>query len=644
MPIRTAPRPSAAFPDAGTDDAFFEGLFEEAQREAGRGAGGSFSRPVQKSAPKPVQKSAVKPAAKPVSAPVPKAFTAAPAPSRSAGSLRRPGSMPPPAPTAFPSDGRTPAFRGTAALLEPTLQRAPWEAQEPFDEEKRRGVRAEERAAVREKPLTVSETLERLRDALSGVVDGLWLLGEVAQVKPSAQGHLYFSLKDERGFIECVQFGGARGARRLFALGEKIEVRGRADIYPARGRLQFVADSWRPAGQGGLYEAFLALKAKLEAEGLFRAERKKPLPVFVRRVAVVTSAAAAAWSDVERTLRRRTPWVECVLFESPVQGPDAPAALVRALKAADREGCDVVLLVRGGGAYEDLQAYNDETLARTLAAMTTPVVAGVGHESDVTIADLAADLRASTPTAAAESIGPDREHWLKRLEKSREALERASRRQMEDLARRLDTAADHLPDPLARIEAFAARLALLGDAFTPAEDFLAPRIERVARAARFLGDPEQVLCAQKDRLETLFSRVEGLALEGLERRERTLAGPAQRLSAALGRILTDGARALERAALRRPDPAVKTALLEARLNSAASALALADPDRPLRAGYVRVRRREGLATSAAMLSAGDQVELVFADGTAAADVRAVRLDQDASGEKGPDEVHKLSKD
>lgn len=632
MPRRTAPRSPAAFPDAGADDAFFEGLFAEAEREAGRGAGAAFSKP----APKSVQKPAPAPARKAAA----QSFTAAPAPSRSSSSLRRPGFMPPPpagdGAWTYPTVGRTPAFRGTAALLEPAPRRAPWDAQggrgEP-DEGDGQGARALERSALRrEKPLTVSETLERLRDALTGVVDGLWLAGEVAQVKPSAQGHLYFSLKDERGFIECVQFGGARGAGRLFALGERIEVRGRADIYPARGRLQFVADSWRPAGQGGLYEAFLALKAKLEAEGLFRAERKKPLPVFVRRVAVVTSAAAAAWSDVERTLRRRTPWVECILFESPVQGPDAPAALVRALRCADRAGCDVVLLVRGGGAYEDLQAYNDETLARTLAAMRTPVVTGVGHESDVTIADLTADLRASTPTAAAESIGPDLVHWLKRLEKSREALERASRRQMEDLARRLDTAADHLPDPLARIEALAARLALLGDNFTPAEQFLAPRIERVHRAARFMGDPEQVLSSQKKRLETLFTRLEGLSLEGLERRERMLAGPAQRLPAAVARVLADAARSLELAALRRPDPAVKTDLLEARLNSAASAFALSDPDRPLRAGYVRVRRRDGLATSAAMLSAGDQVELVFADGTAAADVRAVNLRPAAPGE------------
>lgn len=637
MPRRTAPRPSAAFPDAGSDDAFFEGLFAEAEREVGRTAGAAFSKPAPNSGQKLIQKPVLKSAAKPVSN-APQAFTGACAPSRSVAAPRRPGFMPPPAPTAFPSDGRTPAFGGTAALLEPTRRRA------PLDSEEVRGAQDLQRAALREKPLTVSETLERLRDALSGVVDGLWLSGEVAQVKPSAQGHLYFSLKDERGFIECVQFGGARSARRLFSQGERIEVRGRADIYPARGRLQFVADSWRPAGQGGLYEAFLALKAKLEAEGLFRAERKKPLPVFVRRVAVVTSAAAAAWGDVERTLRRRTPWVECVLFESPVQGHDAPAALVRALKAADRAGCSVVLLVRGGGAYEDLQAYNDETLARTVALMNTPVVTGVGHESDVTLADLAADLRASTPTAAAESIGPDLEHWLKRLEKSREALERASRRQTEDLARRLDTAADHLPDPQVRVEALAARLALLGDNFTAADRFLAPRIERVARAARFMGDPDQILCAHKERLETLFTRLEDLSLEGFERRERTLAGPVQRLTAAVARVFTDVARALGRAALRRPDPAAKTVLLEARLNSAASALALADPDRPLRAGYVRVRRRDGLATSAAMLSAGEQVELVFADGTADADVRAVRLRQAARGEEKSAQAVKLSKE
>ena len=372
------------------------------------------------------------------------------------------------------------------------------------------GVESSPAAAPRgEEPLSVSAALRRMTNALEGVLDGIWITGEVAEVSLSSLGHLYFSLKDEAALLSCAMFRSALGRGPIFQKGDRIELLGRVDIYAPRGRLQMVGTRWRPAGVGSLYEAFLKLKAKLEAEGLFAPERKKPIPRFVRRIALVTSAQAAAYGDVLRTLERRTPWVKIMHVDSLVQGADAPASLISALIAAQALTPDVILLVRGGGSYEDLQAFNDEELARTIAALSVPVICGVGHEADFTIADFAADLRASTPTAAAESIGPDRDAWLRRLDKCADMLERAAERAYQHAAQRFDSAAAHLPaeDRLlqpweqAMINAQArlcnAAQGRLTDAERAAEgaslrwrtaaDVITPRHIRLERAARFLA-------------------------------------------------------------------------------------------------------------------------------------------------------------
>lgn len=439
------------------------------------------------------------------------------------------------------------------------------------------GVESSPAAAPRrEEPLSVSAALRRMTNALEGVLDGIWITGEVAEVSLSSLGHLYFSLKDEAALLSCAMFRSALGRGPIFQKGDRIELLGRVDIYAPRGRLQMVGTRWRPAGVGSLYEAFLKLKAKLEAEGLFAPERKKPIPRFVRRVVLVTSAQAAAYGDVLRTLERRTPWVKIMHVDSLVQGTDAPAALISALIAAQALTPDVILLVRGGGSYEDLQAFNDEELARTIAALNVPVICGVGHEADFTIADFAADLRASTPTAAAESIGPDRDTWLRRLDKCSDMLERAVERAYQHAAQRYDSAAAHLPaeDRLlqpweqaminARVRLCNAAQGRLTDAeravegaglrWRTAADFITPRQIRLERAARFLAQPDLCLRAPVQHLTAAAERFRRLGLAAQERRETELERQTKALSFFAHHALDAAAERLDRALRLRPDP------------------------------------------------------------------------------------------
>ena len=476
------------------------------------------------------------------------------------------------------------------------------------------GVESSPAAAPRgEEPLSVSAALRRMTNALEGVLDGIWITGEVAEVSLSSLGHLYFSLKDEAALLSCAMFRSALGRGPIFQKGDRIELLGRVDIYAPRGRLQMVGTRWRPAGVGSLYEAFLKLKAKLEAEGLFAPERKKPIPRFVRRVVLVTSAQAAAYGDVLRTLERRTPWVKIMHVDSLVQGTDAPAALISALIAAQALTPDVILLVRGGGSYEDLQAFNDEELARTIAALSVPVICGVGHEADFTIADFAADLRASTPTAAAESIGPDRDAWLRRLDKCADMLERAAERAYQHAAQRFDSAATHLPP----------------------ED---PRQIRLERAARFLAEPDLCLRAPVQHLTAAAERFRRLGLAAEERRGTEVERQTKALSFFAHHALDAAAARLDRALRLRPDPMREINAAQRRVELAANALSLADPNRPLRAGYARIVTDADLVvTHAAELRRGSAVRILFADGFAAAEVQEITMNTESSetGEQMP---------
>ena len=517
------------------------------------------------------------------------------------------------------------------------------------------GVESSPAAAPRrEEPLSVSAALRRMTNALEGVLDGIWITGEVAEVSLSSLGHLYFSLKDEAALLSCAMFRSALGRGPIFQKGDRIELLGRVDIYAPRGRLQMVGTRWRPAGVGSLYEAFLKLKAKLEAEGLFAPERKKPIPRFVRRVVLVTSAQAAAYGDVLRTLERRTPWVKIMHVDSLVQGTDAPAALISALIAAQALTPDVILLVRGGGSYEDLQAFNDEELARTIAALNVPVICGVGHEADFTIADFAADLRASTPTAAAESIGPDRDTWLRRLDKCSDMLERAVERAYQHAAQRYDSAAAHLPaeDRLlqpweqaminARVRLCNAAQGRLTDAeravegaglrWRTAADVVTPRQIRLERAARFLAQPDLCLRAPVQHLTAAAERFRRLGLAAQERRETELERQTKALSFFAHHALDAAAERLDRALRLRPDPMREINAAQRRVELAANALSLADPNRPLRAGYARiVTDADKVVSHAAELRRGSAVRILFADGFAAAEVQEVAMNTESSG-------------
>ncbi|MFM8899873.1 MAG: exodeoxyribonuclease VII large subunit, partial [Burkholderiales bacterium] len=269
-------------------------------------------------------------------------------------------------------------------------------------------------ASVPAQPLlvwTVSALVRAVADALASRFALCSVRGELSGFSRAASGHCYFSLKDADGgdaLVRCAMF---RRAASLLDFnpqdGQQVQLRGRLVVYEPRGELQLVVESMQRSGEGALMEQFLRLKAKLQAQGLFDAQRKRALPVFPRAVGVVTSLGAAALHDVTSSLARRAPHVPVVVYPSLVQGPQAPSALVEALRlASQRNEVDVLILCRGGGSLEDLWAFNDEAVVRAVVACSMPVVSGVGHETDVSLVDFAADLRAPTPTAAAEMVAP----------------------------------------------------------------------------------------------------------------------------------------------------------------------------------------------------------------------------------------------
>ncbi len=295
--------------------------------------------------------------------------------------------------------------------------------------------------------------------AVAGALDARFnpvaVRGELSGFTRAASGHCYFSIKDAAGQLRCAMF---RRAASLLDFtpqdGAVLELRGRLTVYEARGELQLVVESMQRAGAGALFEQFLQLKARLDAEGLFDSARKRALPRLPRAIGLVTSTGAAALHDVLSALRRRAPQLEVVLAPARVQGAGAAAELGAALAQVQQPGLlpdgrvvDLVLLVRGGGSIEDLWAFNDEQLARAIVASARPVIVGVGHETDFTIADFCADLRAPTPTAAAELALAPREQWLAALDQARQRLRQGLARELDRRAQRLDRAAQRLGRP-----------------------------------------------------------------------------------------------------------------------------------------------------------------------------------------------------
>ncbi len=423
-------------------------------------------------------------------------------------------------------------------------------------------------AATARGPWGVAALLLATADALNARFGAVAVRGEISGFSRAASGHCYFSLKDADGaaaLLRCAMF------RRAAALvnftpadGQQVELRGRLSLYEPRGELSFVVEAMQRLGEGALYEEFLRRRARLQAQGLFDSARKRPLPPWPRRLGIVTSLQAAALRDVLTTLARRAPQVQVVVYPSPVQGAEAPAALAQALYTAGQRGeVELLLLVRGGGSLEDLWAFNDERVVRAVAASPVPVVCGVGHETDVTLADLAADLRAPTPTAAAELAAPAQAEALAALRLRDERLQRAVQRLLQRQAQQLD-----------------------------------------GTAAR-LGRPAQVLAPHLQKLLHLRQRL-----------QRALAARQARLAEPLGPLSARLARALQ----------VEVQRHRLQLGGVQARLQAQDPAQVLRRGYAWVESADGRpVVSAAHLVSGQQVKAVWADGQALAQVLQVTL-------------------
>jgi len=311
--------------------------------------------------------------------------------------------------------------------------------------------------------ITVSELNRQARRLLEQQFPLLWVAGEISNLTRAASGHSYFTLKDAQGQVRCAMF---RSRAQLVPWrlenGQQVEAQALVTLYEARGEFQLNVESLRRAGIGQLYEQFLRLREKLAAEGLFLAGKKREIPRLPHRVGIITSPQAAALRDVIAAFARRAPHVELIIYPTLVQGADAPAAIVAALETAyTRAECDLLLLVRGGGSIEDLWAFNDEAVARTLAVSPVPTLAGVGHETDTTIVDYVADLRAATPTAAAELASAGWQATLATLDDLADQLYLAMRNALEARMQAIDRLALRLVHPAQRLAGNRQRLELL---------------------------------------------------------------------------------------------------------------------------------------------------------------------------------------
>jgi exodeoxyribonuclease VII large subunit len=416
-----------------------------------------------------------------------------------------------------------------------------------------------------------------------------WIAGEVSNFTRASSGHWYFTLKDDAAQVRAVMFRGrAQYAGFTPREGDKVEVRALVTLYGARGDYQINVEAIRRAGVGVLFEAFLRLKERLAAAGLFDPERKRALPMFARCIGIVTSPQAAALRDVLTALERRAPHVRIVLYPTPVQGQQAPEKIAEAIRSASRRAeCDVLIVCRGGGSIEDLWSFNDEAVAYAVAECSMPVISGVGHETDFTICDFAADLRAATPTAAAELAATPRADWLSSLRADAMDLRRAMRRTVSDAAQTLDSYTRRLLSPGAQIQQQRLKLLALSTA---------------------------LMHAQRMPL--------GQARYTLDRLSGRLA--ARRPDVTAARAQLAGLR--HRAAL-----SIATQLGQRRdaLSALAAQLELLNPQRTLERGYAIVTDAKGTVLRApAQLLPRQTLTLRLAEGSALVDVAAVQTSID----------------
>lgn len=431
--------------------------------------------------------------------------------------------------------------------------------------------------------LSVSGLNRLVRDCLESAFPLTWVSGEISNLTYAASGHVYFSLKDATAQVRCVMW---RTRAQLLGWrlenGQKVEARALVSFYEPRGEFQLNIETVRQAGQGDLFERFLRLKAQLESEGLFAAEIKRPLPQHPRALAIVTSLQAAALRDVLTTLQRRAPHIRIDLYPTPVQGEGAAEKIADALTQAAAGDCHAIILCRGGGSIEDLWAFNEEVVARAIRASRLPVVSGIGHETDFTIADFAADLRAPTPTAAAELVSPDREALLAALQQLQRRIGRQLARELAERNQQLDWLAARLTHPAERLRQRHEAISQLGTRFALAFEYqMTSRQQRLGALGHRLSPLRPRPEDRRDRLNHLHYRLRGAT--------------RQQISGA-----------------------------EAKLNALAASLTQLDPHTVLNRGYALAIGPDGRAVrDAGNLMPGTVLNLNFARGGAIATVNQV---------------------
>lgn len=388
------------------------------------------------------------------------------------------------------------------------------------------------------KALTPSQLNALARNLLEDAFPLIWVEGELGNLSRPSSGHLYFTLKDERAQVRCALFKPkSQWLKFTPREGLRVLARGRLTLYEARGDYQLILDTMEEAGEGALRRAYEQLKTKLQAEGLFDQARKRELPAHVRRLGILTSPSGAAVRDVLSVLRRRFPLVDVEILPVPVQGDTAAAQIVRMLQAAGRSGrYDALLITRGGGSLEDLWAFNDEALARAIAASPVPVVSAVGHEVDISLADFAADLRAPTPSVAAELLVPDRADLAAHLRAQMRRLHAIHERLLRSAAQRTDRAALRLQAlrPQARLDALRRRqedaLRRLHASWALVDQRRRAQL-RHAAAVLHASRPQRRLSLLRDRLQSLAPRPQAATVRALQRHALHLHGLARSLEA-----------------------------------------------------------------------------------------------------------------